>query len=54
MLRQIAYNENTLLPGPEADPEGWKTLQTVVTRGTLFTTRYIVAKCKVSLIFSIL
>jgi hypothetical protein len=49
LLRQAAYRENSLLPGPDADPEGWKTTQTVVTRGTLFTTRYLMVKCKLSL-----
>jgi hypothetical protein len=49
LLRQIAYQENSLLPGPEADPRGWKTFPTVTTRGALFTTRYVVAKCTLSL-----
>ncbi|KAJ7455297.1 hypothetical protein B0H11DRAFT_2161071 [Mycena galericulata] len=39
VLRQLAYRENSLLPGPEVDPAGWKTSTTAVVRGTVFKTR---------------
>ena len=34
-LRQNAYLEGTLLPGPDRDPDGWVTLPSVVVRGKL-------------------
>ena len=34
-LRQNAYLEGTLLPGPGRDPDGWFTLPSVVVSGKL-------------------
>jgi hypothetical protein len=50
LLRQLAYREHTLLPGPESDPDGWKTLHPVVIRGSIFNARHVSATCKVSLL----
>jgi len=47
--RQQAYLGNFPLPGPETDPEGWKTLKPVVVRGLMFKTRRAEAKCTLSL-----
>jgi hypothetical protein len=48
LLCQVAYQEDSLLPSPESDPQGWMTSDVVTVRGVLNTTRYVVAKCKVS------
>ncbi|CAA7259379.1 unnamed protein product [Cyclocybe aegerita] len=34
-MRQLAYSENAMLPGPEADIEGWTALRTLEVRGVL-------------------
>ncbi|KAJ7170804.1 hypothetical protein C8R43DRAFT_944647 [Mycena crocata] len=49
LLRQLAYRENTLLPGPEVDPAGWYTSSTAVIRGTVFKTRQATVHCMLSL-----
>jgi hypothetical protein len=46
-LRQLAYQENSPLLGPDADPEGWYTLPPFSVKGMLFASRMIDAKCKV-------
>ncbi|KAJ7018802.1 hypothetical protein C8F04DRAFT_1277119 [Mycena alexandri] len=38
-LRQLAYQENTPLLGPDADPAGWEQFPSFVVRGTVFSTR---------------
>jgi len=48
MLRQLAYQENSPLLGPEADPEGWKSMPFQV-RGTIFNARTVQANCILSL-----
>jgi len=48
LLRQLAYQENSDLLGPDADPEGWHTLEPVRIRGTIFNERSVDAKCIVS------
>ncbi|KAJ7126827.1 hypothetical protein C8R44DRAFT_106057 [Mycena epipterygia] len=49
-LRQLAYQQNTALLGPDSDPEGWHTLPFVRTRGKLASTsRPVDAKCTLSL-----
>jgi hypothetical protein len=48
LLRQLAYQEHSLSPGPEFDPDGWKTLQPVVIRGSIFNARHVTAKCRLS------
>ncbi|KAJ7212926.1 hypothetical protein GGX14DRAFT_519162 [Mycena pura] len=45
---QLAYQENSPLLGPEADPEGWHT-EALPVQGTIFSSRMINAKCKFSL-----
>ncbi|KAL4248690.1 hypothetical protein ABKN59_006343 [Abortiporus biennis] len=49
ILRQISYLEQTPLVGPEGDPDGWKTLDSVQIQGTFFRTRPIEATCTLSL-----
>ncbi|KAJ7784473.1 hypothetical protein B0H16DRAFT_1492632 [Mycena metata] len=48
MLRKLAYQENSPLFGPEADPEGWHT-ETFSVRGMIFSSRMIEVKCAFSL-----
>ncbi|KAJ6623972.1 hypothetical protein B0H10DRAFT_760842 [Mycena sp. CBHHK59/15] len=49
-LRQLAYQQNTAMLGPDSDPEGWETLPYVRTRGKLpGSTRSFEAKCRVRL-----
>ncbi|KAJ7678977.1 hypothetical protein DFH06DRAFT_974169 [Mycena polygramma] len=48
-LRQLAYRENSILPGPEVDPAGWRTSSTAVVRGTIFKTRQAAVHCMLSL-----
>ncbi|KAJ7680810.1 hypothetical protein DFH06DRAFT_1164245 [Mycena polygramma] len=47
-LRQLAYQENSPLFGPEADPEGWHTLRSSV-KGTVFSSHMIDVKLTFSL-----
>ncbi|KAJ7933781.1 hypothetical protein B0H13DRAFT_1951935 [Mycena leptocephala] len=47
-LRQLAYQENSPLFGPEADPEGWHS-QTSSVKGTVFASRMIDVKFTLSL-----
>ncbi|KAJ7158556.1 hypothetical protein C8R46DRAFT_394511 [Mycena filopes] len=49
LLRQLAYRENSLLPGPEVDPAGWKTSSPAVIRGSIFKTRQATVHCMLSL-----
>ncbi|KAF7374745.1 hypothetical protein MSAN_00360000 [Mycena sanguinolenta] len=49
LLRQLAYRENTIIPGPDVDPLGWKASSTAVVRGTLFKTRQAAVHCILSL-----
>ncbi|KAJ7126828.1 hypothetical protein C8R44DRAFT_106214 [Mycena epipterygia] len=49
LLRQLAYREHSMLPGPEVDPAGWQTSSTAVVRGTLFKTRQAAVHCMLSL-----
>jgi len=48
LLRQLAYQETSPLPGPESDPIGWKTLRPFVSRGVLFQNRAVGVQCTVS------
>ncbi|KAJ7628399.1 hypothetical protein FB45DRAFT_918187 [Roridomyces roridus] len=48
LLRQLAYQENSPLLGPEADPEGWLT-QEFSCKGIVFSSRMINVKCTFSL-----
>ncbi len=47
MARQLAYLENTPLPGPDADPDGWHCLDSLPIRGSVFSTREVDARCTV-------
>ncbi|RDB25885.1 hypothetical protein Hypma_006734 [Hypsizygus marmoreus] len=48
-LRQLAYQENTPLWGPDEDPEGWHTLPSADIRGRIFGRRPVDGKCTLSL-----
>ncbi|KAJ7928766.1 hypothetical protein B0H13DRAFT_2652719 [Mycena leptocephala] len=48
-LRQLAYQQNTPLLGPEADPAGWEQLPSFTVRGTVFSTRQVEATCHFAL-----
>ncbi|KAJ3987412.1 hypothetical protein F5890DRAFT_1405227 [Lentinula detonsa] len=48
-LRQLAYQENSPLLGPEADLKGWYTLPSAKVHGTLFKNRVIEVTLKLSL-----
>ncbi|EKM55932.1 uncharacterized protein PHACADRAFT_184666 [Phanerochaete carnosa HHB-10118-sp] len=41
IARQLAYQEQSPLMGPDGDPEGWRTSPPVVVRGTAFNTRKV-------------
>ncbi|KAI0752587.1 hypothetical protein C8Q80DRAFT_1342136 [Daedaleopsis nitida] len=49
VARQLAYMNNTPLPGPEADPDGWKCLEPLHIRGSVFSTRNVDAICTLAL-----
>jgi hypothetical protein len=46
-LREAAYREGVPLIGPESDPVGWKVLQPVKIKGTIFDTREVEVECTV-------
>ncbi|KAJ3852567.1 hypothetical protein EV368DRAFT_82394 [Lentinula lateritia] len=48
-LRQVAYEENTAIPGPIADPQGWRTLAPVQIQGKLFNRQTVNFSCTLSL-----
>ncbi|CAK5262235.1 unnamed protein product [Mycena citricolor] len=45
--RELAYRNGTTAPGPFEDPDGWRALDPVEFRGTLFGERAIAVKCSV-------
>ncbi|KAJ7645038.1 hypothetical protein DFH06DRAFT_1425682 [Mycena polygramma] len=47
-LRRLAYQENSPLLGPDADPEGWTT-QSLSVKGQMFASRELEATCTFSL-----
>lgn len=47
LLRQLAYQENTPIPGPEIDAEGWHTCPAVTVKGTVFNNRTAEVQCVV-------
>ncbi|KAH9925011.1 uncharacterized protein BXZ73DRAFT_50171 [Epithele typhae] len=49
IARQIAYLENTPIPGPDEDPDGWKWLASLPVRGSVFSTRTVDATCTLAL-----
>ncbi|KAJ6532063.1 hypothetical protein B0H19DRAFT_466554 [Mycena capillaripes] len=48
-LRQLAYQQNTPLLGPEGDPAGWEQLPSFTIRGTVFSARQVEATCHFAL-----
>jgi len=48
-LRQLAYQENSPLLGPEADPEGWEQLRPFTVTGIVFNKREVEIACVLSL-----
>ena len=48
ILRQLAYQQNSPIVGPSNDPDGWKTLETVIVDGMLFRSIRVSARCTVS------
>jgi hypothetical protein len=54
VLRQLAYQQNTPLPGPHYDPQGWKTLRPVPARGVMYKSRQVEVQCTVSMSASFL
>ncbi|KAJ7244856.1 hypothetical protein C8J57DRAFT_762840 [Mycena rebaudengoi] len=49
MLRQLAYQENSPLLGPEADPDGWQSLPSFSISGLLFSVLTVDVKCTLAL-----
>ncbi|KAJ7244111.1 hypothetical protein C8J57DRAFT_1083228 [Mycena rebaudengoi] len=49
MLRQLAYQENSPLLGPDADPEGWQSLPSFSISGLLFSVLAVDMKCTLAL-----
>ncbi|KAJ7126274.1 hypothetical protein C8R44DRAFT_781516 [Mycena epipterygia] len=49
ILRQLAYQENIPIPGPEIDGDGWHTCPSVTMRGTVFNNRQVEVQCVFSL-----
>ncbi|KAJ7667124.1 hypothetical protein B0H17DRAFT_1251884 [Mycena rosella] len=48
-LRQLAYQENMPIPGPEIDADGWYTCPMVTLKGTVFSNRKVEVRCILSL-----
>ncbi|KAJ7512871.1 hypothetical protein B0H11DRAFT_1947754 [Mycena galericulata] len=48
-LRQLAYQENAPIPGPEIDQDGWHTCPPVILKGTVFNDRKVEVQCVLSL-----
>ncbi|KAI0368609.1 hypothetical protein BV20DRAFT_968964 [Pilatotrama ljubarskyi] len=46
ILRQLAYQEDHPLVGPDGDPDGWKALGPISVDGVLFKTMSVEAECK--------
>ena len=49
VLRQLAYQERTSIPGPEIDPDGWKSLDPFLVKGQLLGARSVEAMCALSI-----
>ncbi|RPD60021.1 hypothetical protein L226DRAFT_486562 [Lentinus tigrinus ALCF2SS1-7] len=49
ILRQLAYQQNSPVVGPDGDPGGWKTLEPAMVDGILFKTMFVTAKCLLSI-----
>ena len=53
MLREAAYEEGSVLIGPEGDPDGWQTLSPLKITGKLFDVKSVEFQCTVSTTLSI-
>ncbi|KAK0469610.1 uncharacterized protein EV420DRAFT_46434 [Desarmillaria tabescens] len=49
LLRQLAYQESSSLPGPDADPDGWQQISCFTVKGTVFKAREVQVDGVVSL-----
>ncbi|KAL5526472.1 hypothetical protein ACEPAF_8195 [Sanghuangporus sanghuang] len=49
LLRQLAYQDNRPLAGPDGDPDGWTVLPPILVRGKLFGVRMVEAICTFAL-----
>ncbi|KAL5504238.1 hypothetical protein ACEPAH_8312 [Sanghuangporus vaninii] len=49
LLRQLAYQDNRPLAGPDSDPDGWMVLPPILVRGKLFGVRMVEATCTFAL-----
>ncbi len=47
LLRQLAYQENSPLLGPDADPDGWQRIPSFTVKGTVFKDREVQVNCVV-------
>ena len=47
LARQLAYQENTSLPGPDGDPDGWYSCPPVRMHGHIFSNRAVDARLTV-------
>lgn len=47
LLRQLAYQENSPLLGPDADPDGWQRVSSFTVKGTVFKDREVQVNCVV-------
>ena len=47
LLRQLAYQELSPLPGPDSDPDGWKNLDPVTCRGYILPHHPVNIQCTV-------
>ncbi|KAJ3828809.1 hypothetical protein F5880DRAFT_1608134 [Lentinula raphanica] len=50
-LRQFAYQENTVAPGPALDPNGWLTVSSVDCIGRLLNSRTVILRCTASYMY---
>ena len=50
LLREAAYEEGSLLIGPEGDPDGWQTLTPLKVTGKLFDVKPVEFQCTVSVV----
>jgi hypothetical protein len=48
IARRRAYRDNSPLPGPASDPDGWFTLPPNVIHGKLCNERHVQVECSVS------
>ncbi|CAK5268373.1 unnamed protein product [Mycena citricolor] len=49
LLRRLAYQENSVLAGPDVDPEGWSVTGPAVVRGLMFRSHPVAVNCILAL-----